>query len=162
MTKWKQPLVAVSCNSTTTIPSIHDDDWSFSFYNSFHGNFSVRVDLQSKFGSLKNVPLNGSQPYYKPGPLFLDLQGQVPVPISAAILLMKHVTQSLDKEERPDDHLPNTHLCIVQTRWIDTNVWITGQSIPAALSDIGIPIEGIKSYLQQASNRKDVIRLHAS
>ncbi|KAM0438676.1 hypothetical protein ACHAPT_001432 [Fusarium lateritium] len=175
MEKWKQPLVAVSCSEAVKFPSLEDGAMSFSFQGGFHGNFSLDLDLDPQLSSLKDTPpikndttiYNGKNSsmsdYYAPDPFLLDLHDQAPVPISAALLFLPLVFVS------PSDRLPHdrqspydqraSNLCIVQARWVEADVWVSGESSPVALTDIGIPPSERAAFLHQTSNRSNVIRM---
>ncbi|SCO92496.1 uncharacterized protein FRV6_16624 [Fusarium oxysporum] len=158
MENWKQPLVAVSCNATDKTPSLEDNIMSFGFYGSFHGDFKVDVDLERELMFLKDTLLEGNITYYRPDPIMLDIQSQIPVPISAAMLFLSNVTASKEKD-RPGNVI-QTQLCIVQARWMDADTWVTGQSLPAVLTDLGIPTTERETYLRRTSNRENVIKMH--
>ncbi|KAH7133089.1 hypothetical protein B0J13DRAFT_507670 [Dactylonectria estremocensis] len=160
MLKWKQPLVAVSCNTTDTFPSLEDDTMTLKFFNSFHGNFSVDVDLATELQFLRDMSKSDNATFYQPDPILLDIQGQIPVPISSAILFMSNVTLS---PQKPLFGVSvNTQLCITQARWADADVWMSAETQPATTTNLGIPTEDIPSYLKRTSTTDNVIRMHKS
>ncbi|KAK7432990.1 hypothetical protein QQZ08_000461 [Neonectria magnoliae] len=159
MNTWKQPLVAVSCSESADSLSGNEDSVEFQFNTSFPGRFSVDVDLKAELASLNDTQLDEGEQYYQPEPIFLDLQSQVPIPISAMIMFVGKVT-SLKEDIQSVDSKPR--LCLVQARWASADIWLEGQSLPAVKSELGMTLESIPSFLEQNSSSETVIKMHGS
>ncbi|KAH7268582.1 hypothetical protein MRS44_011148 [Fusarium solani] len=147
---WKQPVVAVSCSVENEV-DLQKDEWvEFDFYDSFHGNFTTKLSTKTDLAFLSNTSLDEAEPAY------LDIHNKIPARISAAMLFVDNANGT---RVRPLERGPHFRLCLVQARWVEANVWITSDSLPAVQTDIAIPkdlFEGWPPYLV------DVIQMNAT
>ncbi|KAM0426284.1 hypothetical protein ACHAPT_008324 [Fusarium lateritium] len=158
-TKWKQPLVTVGCAANNWSPLLDKDSMPFFFEDSFFGSFTVEAEFRKNLGLVNDTAPGNKSEYSKPDPVALDLQGDVPVPISAAFLLVNEVGLTVNPEW---SGLFDSQLCLVQARWVDTDIWITDESHPAVLSDIGMPMEDAILYLNETLTTENIIKMHSN
>ncbi|KPM43952.1 hypothetical protein AK830_g2608 [Neonectria ditissima] len=159
MKTWKQPLVAVFCSSMLRNLSALDDSVIFDFPNYFTSNFTVDVNLKAESAHLNDTSVGGRGKRYRPRPMFLNIQSQIPIPISTAILFVSKVARF---KEDLSQVKSKARVCLVQAQWVKADVWLEGQSLPAAKSDLGMSLMAIPSFLRKTSKPGNIIRMHDS
>ncbi|VUC25539.1 unnamed protein product [Clonostachys rosea] len=149
--KWKQPVVVVSCrepeaevsNNESLIFKWTDDD--------AFGSFNLTLDLTEE--SLASFRGEDVKSRYAP----LDLQSRVDIPLSASMLLAGR--QKV--EGVPTNGTLVYNLCLIQARWMETDIWVnTGQAV-GAQTDLGVRKEDIPSHMRKTSSSENVIQMRS-
>ncbi|KAH7152681.1 hypothetical protein EDB81DRAFT_648654 [Dactylonectria macrodidyma] len=155
MQKWKQPLVAAVCSRTSSPASsdsnpLFGDTWTFDYYEgSFHSNFSIDLSVQEDDLGFINDIRNDSSEF---DPVFLDIQDQVPVPISAAMLLV-------GSEMQGDILYASMDLCLIQARWLDADTWVMTNQPPVTRMELETPLVNGLNYLLETSTPNNIIKM---
>lgn len=138
--KWKQPLVAVTC-----APGLYDDadEGSLSFeWNDellTHSLTMTIPEMNEIIVILDNDNVSNAQSFS------LHLEDQVPLPLSATLLLSNHTIGEIEEEGMHDTHY---EMCHVISRWHEADVWTDTRLPTGAQSELGIKSSKVFEYIK--------------
>jgi hypothetical protein len=154
--RWKQPLVAVHCAKFDWLRGLNETSAKFAF-GDFYNNITVSLNLNNTIELPKTITNDNKGASRLVASNFLDIQHLLPRPITASILLAYP-----DRNRDPPDinkALIHMHLCLVQARWVEAEVWVHPKESLELQSHLGFPSSDTMDYIRRKSNPQDTINM---
>ncbi|KAJ0130933.1 hypothetical protein HZ326_25976 [Fusarium oxysporum f. sp. albedinis] len=154
--RWKQPLVAAHCAQFDWLRGLNETSATFDF-DDFYDNITVSLNLSSMIELPKTIINDDNGASRLVASNFLNIQHLLPRPITASILFAYP-----DRNRNPPDlnkGLIHMHLCLVQARWVEAEVWVHPKESLELQSHLGFPSSNAMDYIRQKSNPQDIINI---
>lgn len=142
LSKWKQPLVAVTC-----APGWYDETDGGSIYFAWQDellNYNITFSVPEMNGllqSLDNGNISDSQSFS------LDLKDQVPLPLSTTVLISNSSVAEMEENGMAETHL---EMCHVVSRWHEADVWSDTRLPTGAQTELSIPPNKTFEYIKKS------------